>query len=180
MNFRSGERLLAADGSTPQVESFTPRPEPGPLYNIEAEGDRCFRVGDQGLLVHNMSQGTPTPAPTPACPPIVDSNEVQAVKNALNADITDFGVGVYHIPGSRAHLVPASQTGPNVGHSALVQQLNLNRTECRGFVIAKHPHTGHYVIENVSGLNVGSGGVGLGMPQPLFDSIRQAVLAAGL
>lgn len=54
-----GERLLAADGSTPAVESFTPRPEPEPVYNIEVEGDHCYRVGQQGLLVHNASQGTP-------------------------------------------------------------------------------------------------------------------------
>ena len=52
---RRGERLLAGDGSTPQVESFTPRPEPEPVYNIEVEGDHCYRVGEQGLLVHNAS-----------------------------------------------------------------------------------------------------------------------------
>jgi hypothetical protein len=26
------------------------------VYNIEVEGDHCYRVGEQGLLVHNMSQ----------------------------------------------------------------------------------------------------------------------------
>jgi hypothetical protein len=130
------------------------------------------------MPVHHMSQGTPTPAPTPPASPMVDRNELQAVKIALNADVTDFGVGVYHIPSNRVYLVPASRTRPNVGHGALVQQLNLNRTDCRGFVITKH--TSLYVVENASGLNVNSGGVGLGMPQPLFDSIRQALLAAGL
>jgi hypothetical protein len=52
---RRGERLLAADGSTPQVESFTLRPDPEPVYNLEVEGDHCYRVGQQGLLVHNAS-----------------------------------------------------------------------------------------------------------------------------
>src|SRR5262249_22689706 len=52
---RVGERLLAADGSTPVVESFRLRPEPEPVYNLEVEGDHCFRVGRQGLLVHNNS-----------------------------------------------------------------------------------------------------------------------------
>jgi hypothetical protein len=51
-----GERLLAADGSTPAVESFTPRQEPEPVYNIEVDGDHCYRVGQQGLLVHNASE----------------------------------------------------------------------------------------------------------------------------
>jgi hypothetical protein len=50
-----GERLLARDGSTPRVLSFTLRPEPAPVYNIEVEGDHCYRVGEQGLLVHNAS-----------------------------------------------------------------------------------------------------------------------------
>jgi RHS repeat-associated protein len=52
---RKGDRLLAADGSTPAVESFTLRAEPEPVYNIEVEGDHCYRVGEQGLLVHNAS-----------------------------------------------------------------------------------------------------------------------------
>src|SRR5262249_11423908 len=55
---RLGERLLARDGSRPRVESLTPRREPEPVYNIEVEGDHCYRVGEQGLLVHNSSVPT--------------------------------------------------------------------------------------------------------------------------
>jgi hypothetical protein len=54
-DLRVGERLRAGDGSTPRVESFAPRPEPEPVYNIEVEGKHCYRVGQQGLLVHNQS-----------------------------------------------------------------------------------------------------------------------------
>jgi hypothetical protein len=54
-----GERLLARDGSTPLVESFTPRPHPEPVFNIEVAGDHCYRVGAQGLLVHNRSVACP-------------------------------------------------------------------------------------------------------------------------
>jgi site-specific recombinase XerC len=66
-----------------------------------------------------------------------------------------------------------------VGHKALAQQLGLNTSDCRGFVIAKNATTGQFVVENISGLNIGSGGTGMGMPQSLFDAIRQALLAAG-
>jgi hypothetical protein len=52
---REGERLRAANGSRPRVLSLTPRREPQPVYNIEVEGDHCYRVGQQGLLVHNAS-----------------------------------------------------------------------------------------------------------------------------
>jgi Pretoxin HINT domain len=52
---RVGERLQAQDGRTPRVLSFEPRDGVEPVYNIEVEGDHCYRVGEQGLLVHNQS-----------------------------------------------------------------------------------------------------------------------------
>jgi hypothetical protein len=51
-----GERLSTWNGSTPMVESLTLREDPEPVYNIEVEGDHCYRVGQQGLLVHNASE----------------------------------------------------------------------------------------------------------------------------
>jgi hypothetical protein len=51
-----GERLKGLKG-TPRVESLDLRPKPEPVYNIEVEGDHCYRVGEQGLLVHNASPG---------------------------------------------------------------------------------------------------------------------------
>jgi hypothetical protein len=54
---RLGERLLARNGSTPRVVSLVLRPEPEPVFNLEVEGDHCYRVGEQGLLVHNASVG---------------------------------------------------------------------------------------------------------------------------
>lgn len=35
------------------------------MYNIEVEGDHCYRVGQQGLLVHNSSPGVTRPAGKP-------------------------------------------------------------------------------------------------------------------
>ena len=35
----------------PVVESLTLRDKEGPIYNIEVDGDNCYRVGQQGLLV---------------------------------------------------------------------------------------------------------------------------------
>jgi hypothetical protein len=34
-----------------------------PVFNIEVDGDHVYRVGEQGLLVHNMSQGNPAGQP---------------------------------------------------------------------------------------------------------------------
>jgi RHS repeat-associated protein len=53
---RVGERLQGLGGKTPHVVSLTLRPKPEAVFNIEVEGDHCYRVGDQGLLVHNISQ----------------------------------------------------------------------------------------------------------------------------
>ena len=52
---RVGERLQALDGRTPCVLGLTLRAGAEPVYNIEVEGDHCYRVGEQGLLVHNAS-----------------------------------------------------------------------------------------------------------------------------
>jgi hypothetical protein len=53
-DLRIGERLRGLNG-TPRVESLTLREEPEPIYNIEVNGDHVYRVGEQGLLVHNQS-----------------------------------------------------------------------------------------------------------------------------
>jgi hypothetical protein len=46
------------------------RQEPETVYNLEVEGDHCYRVGQQGLLVHDMSALNPnikvTSSPTSA------------------------------------------------------------------------------------------------------------------
>jgi hypothetical protein len=47
--------LLAADGRIVRVKALSLRDELEPVYNIEVEGDHCYRVGQQGLLVHNTS-----------------------------------------------------------------------------------------------------------------------------
>ena len=51
---RPGERLLGVTG-TVQVQSLTLSEKEADVYNLEIEGDHCYRVGQQGLLVHNQS-----------------------------------------------------------------------------------------------------------------------------
>ena len=54
-HLREGERLLAINGATPRIECLALCSKPEPVYNIEVDGDHCYRVGEQGLLVHNAS-----------------------------------------------------------------------------------------------------------------------------
>ncbi len=49
-----GERLSGLRGPV-RLLSRALRSEPEPVYNIEVEGDHCYRVGEQGILVHNAS-----------------------------------------------------------------------------------------------------------------------------
>ena len=63
---REGERLQGSRGKRPRVVSYTLRAQPEPVYNIEVDGDHCYRVGQQGLLVHNTS---PSPGETPVGKP---------------------------------------------------------------------------------------------------------------
>jgi len=51
-----GETLKTLAGTT-VVESRSKREEPETVYNIEVEGDHCYRVGESGVLVHNASCG---------------------------------------------------------------------------------------------------------------------------
>ena len=52
-----GERVLV-EGGTRVVQKVAPRGEEV-VYNIEVEGDHCYRVGEQGVLVHNASFAKP-------------------------------------------------------------------------------------------------------------------------
>ena len=52
---RVGERMAASNGSTPCVLSLKQREHPEEVFNIEVDGDHVYRVGEQGLLVHNAS-----------------------------------------------------------------------------------------------------------------------------
>jgi hypothetical protein len=125
------------------------------------------------VLNANLPSGASNPLP------LVDANELQAVKSALTADNTDAGVGVLHLPTNRIHLRSTSQTKPP-GHNALVRQLALKRGDCRGFVIVLNK-SGDYLIENISGLNSGSGGMNnLQMSQTLFEDVKQALMNAAL
>ncbi|HXD85326.1 MAG TPA: polymorphic toxin-type HINT domain-containing protein [Urbifossiella sp.] len=48
-----GERLLIR-GGTVAVRGFEPRGEE-PVFNLQVDADHCYRVGEQGILVHNNS-----------------------------------------------------------------------------------------------------------------------------
>ena len=67
---RNGERVQGKEGSL-VVLSVNRRQTSEPVYNIEVEGDHCYRVGQQGLLVHNASG--------PACHPCDMATPNQAI-----------------------------------------------------------------------------------------------------
>jgi hypothetical protein len=59
-------------GGRPHVVSYTLTDRVEPVYNIEVEGSRCYRVGESGVLIHNMSAptaGQPNPRGTRAHSP---------------------------------------------------------------------------------------------------------------
>jgi hypothetical protein len=53
-DLKIGETLKTLTG-TIVVESMTQREETETVYNIEVETDHVYRVGDSGVLVHNVS-----------------------------------------------------------------------------------------------------------------------------
>ncbi|WP_165603643.1 polymorphic toxin-type HINT domain-containing protein [Planctopirus hydrillae] len=54
-DLQPGELLLDEQNQPVRLVSFTERDEPAEVYNLEIDGDHCYRVGQQGLLVHNAS-----------------------------------------------------------------------------------------------------------------------------
>ena len=75
--------------------------------------------------------------------------------------------------------MPSSAT--TAAHRDLAKSLGLEASELLGFVVAKNPKTGQFVVENISGLNVGSvGSTGMRMADDIFKSIKDALSGAGL
>lgn len=107
-----------------------------------------------------------------------DPAEVQAVKDALNRNPYNLGIGVLHEPTGQIRLAPFDVV-PG-GHAELVVRLTLPAMECKGFVIEKRLD-GTFAAVNISHLNGPQGQAGsLQMPPATFDDIRQALQQAGL
>jgi hypothetical protein len=88
-----GERLKALNASA-RVESLTLREEPEPVYNIEVDGDHCYRVGEQRLLVHNASVGplAPPQGATNCCPEVTKATATEfELKNSAKPTNFIFG-----------------------------------------------------------------------------------------
>ncbi|HWG46962.1 MAG TPA: hypothetical protein VN688_29635 [Gemmataceae bacterium] len=107
-----------------------------------------------------------------------DAAEVQAVKDALNRNPHNLGVGVLHEPTGLIHLAPFDVV-PG-GHAELALRLALSVVECKGFAIEKQID-GSFTAVNFSHLNGSQGQpASLHMPQATFDAIRQTLYQAGL
>lgn len=65
-SLRRGETLQTSAGTT-RVVSYTLTGEVEPVYNLEVEHVHCYRVGESGVLVHNMSGPANDPNCNPEC-----------------------------------------------------------------------------------------------------------------
>ena len=108
-----------------------------------------------------------------------DPGELQVVKDALNRDSTNLGVGILHVPSGHIHLIPFDSLPMRGGHAEFAGLLHLPLDQCRGFVIATQP--AGFLVSNMSHLNGPQGQPGsLQMPAPLFADIVQALQDEGL
>jgi hypothetical protein len=100
------EHLQAKDGGTPRVLSFVKREEPERVINLEVEGDHCYRVGEQGLLVHNES----APAHTGDCSKISSFSNDPSTPMMLGGSPVGHGIPLYRAKGpTRGVLLTAAQ-----------------------------------------------------------------------
>ncbi len=101
-----GERLSGLRGPV-RLASRALRAEPEPVYNIEVDGEHCYRVGQQGLLVHNAS--APCPCTLPDFPdsqqsPFKEYQDVDGMARpqGVKARLNKYSIGC----GTRAILNP--------------------------------------------------------------------------
>jgi hypothetical protein len=114
--------------------------------------------------------------PSPFCDPAA----LQAVKDALNQNDRNVGVGILHEPTGQIHLLPMDSLPNRGGHAELASVRGVSQAECKGFAVAKSSTETFFPV-NLSQLNGPQGMPGsMQMPQALFDDVVQALRAAGL
>src|SRR5437870_5718081 len=104
--------------------------------------------------------------------------EVQAVKDALDQNPNNLGVGIIHEPTGQIHLRPFDDV-PG-GHAQLASDLGFPLAEVKGFIIGKSGND--YQVINASHLNnlAAQGATGsLQMPDDLFQKVLQGLSNAG-
>lgn len=107
-----------------------------------------------------------------------DPRELQIIKDAMDRDVNNHGVGILHEPTGQIRLAPFDDV-PG-GHDQLAGKWCLPESECKGFAIMKQLD-GTFVVFNSSHLNGPQGQPGsLQMPPSTFAAIVQALQAAGL
>ena len=166
-----GYRLRSHDGETVTVEAVYDSSEEETVYNCRVAEYHTYFVGREewgfSVWAHNQY--------------VADANEVQAVKDALNQNHLNAGVGIVHLPTGKIHIKPFNDSAlQGGGHIGLVDSLSLNAAECRGFGVAKNA-AGNFEAANVSHLNGIQGQPGsLQMPANIFNDVVDALKAAGL
>ena len=99
-----GETLETLHGTT-QFVSATRRPDATPVFNLEVDADHVYRVGDDGLLVHNDS-GAPSPCGFP-CPPEGGDKARTLLTNSMTSSSPCSGIPS-DVPKQAHHIVPVS------------------------------------------------------------------------
>jgi hypothetical protein len=109
---RAGERLLVV-GGTAAVLSLTDGGV-APVFNIEVDGDHCYRVGERGVLVHNVS-----------CPPATDEEARRQLRNNLGPS-TAFPA---HVSVQAHHIFPVNLFNSPLGEMLCCWGIDLNSAE---------------------------------------------------
>jgi A nuclease family of the HNH/ENDO VII superfamily with conserved AHH len=85
-----------------------------PVCNLEVDGDHCYRVGEQGLLVHNAS-----------CPPATGEEARRQLRNSLGPS-TAFPA---HVSVQAHHIFPVSLFNTPLGEMLCCWGIDLNSAE---------------------------------------------------
>ncbi len=110
----------------------------------------------------------------------LSAQELQTVKDELDKNDLNVGLGVLHEPTDQIYLAPFDSLPGLGGHAEFVAYLGLSPADCKGFVILR-PAPGSFTVVNSSHLNGVQGQpASLQMPPSTFQAILLALRQAGL
>ncbi len=158
------------------IKSYTPTA----VCNLTVKGLHTFAVGKMQTLVHNVSGTGNAPkngdnaAQGQHGLPVVPPDEASAVQVALQQNPQNMGLVVYNPTTGEIHVGPFDRFG---GHDALLDSIGQldNSSQWLGAVVQSDGE-----VLNISALNAGSGGQGMGMPDAVLQTVTSALKAAGL
>lgn len=138
-----GEMLTTEQGLT-RVVSYTLTDVVEPVYNIEVDADHCYRVGEQGILVHNASCEVNSIRMAPPIPATLSFAAYNSNPNVLAQGYSTAALGAWNDPRGRGDYKYVTVI--------IVEGCNLNKCSYNRFVAGTYSSPLPQAISGITGI----------------------------